>query len=147
MSHTAIDKARQVLRFTWFSPALVALFVGWIFLNRWLEARRVAEQQREERQIRENQENRRAFENLGGNRFEILHFYAMPPRIRRGESTTLCYGVSNAKTAALDPHQGRVWPSANRCFEVSPQKDTTYTLTITDGAGHTRTASISLSVR
>jgi len=86
-------------------------------------------------------------ETLGGNKFDILNFYASPGKIRRGESAQLCYGVSNAKTVRLDPPAGDVWPSYSRCFDVTPSKDTTYTLTADDGQGNTKTASLTIEVR
>jgi len=65
---------------------------------------------------------------LGGNRFEILHFYASPGVIRRGQTAQLCYGVSGAKTVRLEPQPNAVWPSFSRCVDVSPSKDTSYTV-------------------
>jgi len=46
----------------------------------------------------------------------------------------------------LDPPVASMWPSANRCFSVSPTKDTTYTLTAEDAAGNSKTASLTLKV-
>lgn len=141
------ETLRRIVRLTWILPGLTFLLVAGIFLHRWAEGRRFAERQQEQRTLREAEENRRAFENLGGSRFEILHFYAAPAAIRRGESTSLCYGVSNAKSITLQPEEARIWPAANRCFSVSPRKDTTYTLTIADGRGQTKTASLVLRVQ
>ena len=101
----------------------------------------------ERQRVREQEQARRTFENLGGNRFEILHFYMQPGVIRRGEKATLCYGVSNAKTVKLEPEVERVWPAANRCFEVSPARSTTYTLTIEDAKGQKKSSSFELQVR
>jgi hypothetical protein len=84
---------------------------------------------------------------LGGNRFEILQFYALPGIIRPGESAQVCYGVSNAKSVRLDPPVKDVWPSFGHCVEISPAKDTTYTLTIEDGVGHSKSASLLVQVR
>jgi hypothetical protein len=89
----------------------------------------------------------RTFEMLGGDRFEILNFYAVPGVIRRGRSAQLCYGVSNAKTVHLEPQTSEVWPSQARCVDVYPKKDTTYTLTAEDGHGNTRTSSLTVTVR
>ncbi|MGC1619055.1 MAG: hypothetical protein WA765_11270, partial [Candidatus Acidiferrum sp.] len=84
---------------------------------------------------------------MGGKEFTILDFYASPKVIRRGESAQLCYGVSNAKSVKLEPQTQAVWPSLAHCVDVSPRKTTTYTLTIEDGAAHTRSESIDLNVR
>ncbi len=102
----------------------------------------------EQRELeKKNEEDRRTVEQLGGERFEILQFYASPPAIRRGEAARMCYGVSNAKTVRLDPPSGAVWPSFSRCVDVAPVKDTTYTLTAEDAAGHSKTASVLVRVR
>jgi len=83
---------------------------------------------------------------MGGNRFDILNFLADPASIQAGERSSLCYSVSNAKSVKLDPPAEPVWPAFYRCVNVSPRKTTTYTLTIEDGAGHTKTASIEVKV-
>lgn len=84
---------------------------------------------------------------LGGNRFEILHFYAAPGTIVRGETAQLCYGVSNAKAARIEPPPGNVWPAVNRCLSISPAKTTEYTLTIEDASRQTKTAKVKVEVR
>jgi len=40
-----------------------------------------------------------------------------------------------------------VWPAFSRCVHVSPRKTTTYTLTIEDGVGHTKSATVEVLVR
>ena len=85
--------------------------------------------------------------NFGGKELAIQDFYASPGEIRRGETVQLCYGVANAKTVKLEPQPNPVWPSYSRCVDVTPTKSTTYTLTITDAAGNTRTQSLEVKVR
>jgi hypothetical protein len=118
-------------------------YSGWVFASRRREAREM------EQRAKENQraEAARTFEMLGGERFEILNFYAVPGVIRPGDSAQLCYGVSNAKTVRLEPQTSEVWPSQARCVDVAPKKDTTYTLTAEDGHGNTRTSSLTVQVR
>ena len=122
---------------------IVALCVVWIMFSRWQEnseiERRAAEKKRED--------NRQAVEMMGGNRFEILSFYASPGEIRRGETVTLCYGVANAKKVTLEPQPNPVWPSYARCVDVVPTEDTTYTLTAEDAAGHVKTQTLTVKVR
>ena len=89
----------------------------------------------------------RAVESMGGNRLEIQSFYASPGIIQRGKTAQLCYGVANAKAIKLEPYDKPVWPSYAHCVDVSPSRDTTYTLTIADAAGHTQTATLTLKVR
>src|SRR5262249_10320660 len=86
-------------------------------------------------------------EQLGGNEFKILNFYATPPTVRPGESVQLCYGGSNAKSVKLDPPAGSGWPSAMRCLDVTLKKTTEFTLTIEDGNGNTKTSSLTVLVR
>ena len=136
------SRAEKFLRVSWLLPAIVALVVGWILFSRWSEARRIEERRAGERRAKESEENRRAYEYLGGGRFEILHFYAQPAVLRRGETATLCYGASSAVKVKLEPPVESVWPSPNRCFEIKPARDTTYTLTIENAKGETKTATM-----
>jgi len=118
-------------------------YAGWVLASRRREAREMEKRAKEQ----ERAEAARTFEMLGGDRFEILNFYAVPGVIRRGGSAQLCYGVSNAKIVRLEPQTAEVWPSQARCVEVAPKKDTTYTLTAEDGHGNTRTSSLTVTVR
>ena len=134
---------RTFLRFSWIAIGVVALYSGWIVYPRWS----AGQQEDKAAQQKKLEADRRTVEALGGSRFEILHFYATTGILRRGEAAQLCYGVSNAKAVRLDPPDGSVWPSFNRCLYVKPAKDTTYTLTIEDAAGQTKNATLTLQVR
>jgi hypothetical protein len=83
---------------------------------------------------------------MGGKTLDIQAFYANPGAVHGGESVQLCYGVANAKNVKLEPQTNPVWPSYARCVDVKPTKTTTYTLTIDDGAGNTKTQSIEVKV-
>jgi len=122
---------------------LAGLYVGWIFLSRWQANQALEEKAATERRA----QARQTFEMMGGNRFEILGFYADPGGIRAGETADLCYSVSNAKSVTLEPQSEPVWPAFSRCVHVSPHKTTTYTLTAEDAAGHTKSAIITVEVR
>jgi len=122
---------------------LAGLYVGWIFLSRWQANQALEEKAANERRA----QDRQSFEMMGGNRFEILGFYADPGTIRAGETADLCYSVSNAKSVTLEPQSEPVWPAFSRCVHVSPHKTTTYTLTAEDAAGHTKSAIITVEVR
>ncbi len=122
---------------------IAALCVGWIMWSRREENREIERRAAEKRR----EENRQAVERMGGNRFEILSFYASAGEIRRGETLTLCYGVANAKKVTLEPQSNPVWPSYARCVDVAPRKDTTYTLTAEDAAGHVKTETLTVKVR
>ena len=119
-------------------------YVGWIFYSRWEANQAIADKAAE----KQRSLNQKTFEMMGGNRFDILVFAANPPIIRAGEKSTLCYSVSNAKAVKLEPEaEEPVWPAYSRCVHVSPRKDTTYTLTIEDGNGHSKTAAVEVTVR
>lgn len=131
------------------SAVVVAALLGvlYVMFSRWQEHRSIDRQAREQRAEKQREEDRVALEQLGGKDFAILSFYASPTVIRRGESAQLCYGVSNAKSVKLEPQSQPVWPSAAHCVEVSPTKSTTYTLTIVDAAGATKSQNVELKVR
>jgi hypothetical protein len=140
----AKDRIRRMVRIGWLVVLSVAVLnAAWVFYSRWQQDKLMKERALEQQRARD----RRAVEMMGGDRFEILQFYASPGVIRRGEAAQLCYGVSNAKTVRLEPQSGAVWPSFSRCIDVRPAQDTTYTLTIEDGKGHTKTATLVLKIR
>jgi hypothetical protein len=118
--------------------------VGWIFYSRWAANLAIAERAAEKQRA----QNQQTFEMMGGNRFDILVYAANPPIIRAGEKSSLCYSVSNAKAVKIEPQtEEPVWPAYSRCVHVSPRKTTNYTLTIEDGAGHTKSASVEVKVQ
>jgi hypothetical protein len=123
---------------------LIALsYVGWVFWSRAHEDRVLEERAAAQRRAQDAE----TVESMGGNRFEILSFYANPPVIGRGDTADLCYSVSNAKSVTLEPQSSPVWPSYEHCVSVSPHKTTTYMLTATDAAGHTKSDSITVEVQ
>ena len=124
----------------------VFLYVVWIFFSRWQESRELQRRARDEKSQQQLARDREAIEQFGGKELTIQSFYASTGEIHRGEKLQLCYGVANAKTVKLEPQDNPVWPSYSRCVEVSPTKSTTYTLTIQDAAGNTKTQSIDIKV-
>ena len=131
------------------SAVLVVALVGVVFVmvSRWQDRRNIERQAAEERAEKQHEQDRMAVEQLGGKAFRILSFYASPKEIRRGEPAQLCYGVANAKTVTLEPQPQPVWPSVAHCVDVSPNKSTTYTLTIADAAGKTESQDVEVKVR
>src|ERR1035437_9227320 len=71
---------------------LVLGYVGWTFFSRWKGNRAIERRAAEEKHAQSQQ----TFEGMGGNRFDILGFYANPGVTNRGDSVDLCYSVSNA---------------------------------------------------
>jgi len=134
---------RNPLLYTSILLAIALVYVGWIFFSRWQENRELERKAAEEKKAADQS----VVEMLGGNQFAILNFYASPGEIGRGETAQLCYGVSNAKAVRIEPQTSAVWPSYSRCVNVAPKKDTTYTLTAEDAAGHIKTATVTVKVR
>lgn len=122
---------------------VVLAYVAWVFLSRSRENREI--EQRAAASARA--QDARTVASLGGNNFEILSFYASPGAIRRGQSTDLCYAVSNAVSVTLEPQPNPVWPSYSRCVTVSPRKSTTYTFTAKDSQGNVKTSTLTVEVR
>lgn len=145
---TPEPKSRLKSPLLYSSAVLGAALLGILFImfSRWHEASVYEEHAKKERASQQRESDAAAVKQLGGKDFAILNFYANPRAITRGDSVELCYGVSNAKTVKLEPQTSAVWPSAARCVAVTPTKTTTYTLTIEDGAGHSKTQSLNVTV-
>jgi hypothetical protein len=124
-----------------------AVYVSFVLFSRHQSNRafekRAAEKAAEQRRA----DDRAALDELGGTEFAIRALYLSPPIIHLGESAQLCYDVSNAKSVTLDPPEGEVWPSHDRCLDLSPKKSTTYTLTISNASGQSLSQSVQLQVR
>jgi hypothetical protein len=118
---------------------IAALYTGWIFYSRWNDARQ-AERAAAARA-------RKDVELNGGSQLKITMLYASANAIHKGQPVQICYGVVNAKRVVFDPPIEGVWPSMNRCVDVSPRKSTIYTLSADDGAGHSDRAQISVKVK
>jgi len=129
-----------------FMPVLIliaALYAGWIFYSRWNaanEARRAAA-------VREVERARKEVELNGGSQLKITMLYASAAAVRKGQPVQICYGVVNAKNVSFDPPIPNVWPSMERCVDVSPMRTTTYTLNADDGAGHADKAQLLVQVK
>ena len=125
---------------------VVAVVVGWILFSRWSDNKQIERQAAQQKQEKQRESDRVALDEMGGKTLDIQAFYANPGAIHRGETVQLCYGVANAKTVKLEPQPNPVWPSYSRCVDVKPTKTTTYTLTIDDGVGNTKTQSLEVKV-
>ena len=124
----------------------VLVYVGFLMLSRYESNRAFNRRNAEKAAEQQREEDRAAIEQLGGSDLAIRSLYVSPKEIHRGESAQLCYDVANAKTVTLDPPAGEVWPSHNRCVDLSPGKTTTYTLTIADSSGKSASQSVELQV-
>jgi hypothetical protein len=127
--------------------AIVLLGVLFIMWSRWQEDQDFAAKQKAAQAAAQHDADSKSFEVLGGSEFKIIGFYATPGTIHRGDTVDMCYGVSNAKSVKLDPPEATVWPSVDRCMQVTPQKTTKYTFTADDGKGNTKTAELTIEVK
>jgi hypothetical protein len=144
-------KQPHALRNLWMGFGAVVLivlaYVGYTMWSRKTQDADLAYKQQAAKTAQQRESDAAAVEELGGSDFKIIAFYASPGLIHRGDTVDMCYGVSNAKTMTLDPPEGNVWPSANRCMQVTPKKTTTYTLTIDDGKGKTANQTLTITVK
>ncbi len=132
-----------MLPFTTVILVIVAVYVGWIVYSRWKERRDIAQKQSQETV----ESYKKTYEAYGSGQVKVLNFTISPAILARGQTATICYGVSNAKTVTIDPKPNEnVWPSLNRCVEIAPKKTTTYTITAADDAGHSEQKSLTLRV-
>ncbi len=137
-----ISLLRRLLPFLAVALAAAVLYDGWIFYSRWSSARR-AEQARQEK---EASDARKTIEMLGGDQLKILDFYASPGVVKRGDHTSLCFGVTGAKSVRLEPHVEDVHPALSYCMQVSPGADAEYKLIAEDAAGHRVSQSVAVKV-
>jgi hypothetical protein len=137
---------KNPLLYSSFGLAIVALVVGWILFSRWQENKRIDRQSAEARSEKQRENDRAALDQFGGKELDIQSFYASPGAVHRGGSVQLCYGVANAKTVTLEPQPNPVWPSYSRCVDVTPKKTTTYTLTVQDAGGNTKSQTVEVKV-
>ena len=137
-----ISLIRRILPYTTAAAAIAVLYVLWVFTSRWVDNSRMERESAARQAAADKQPSA-----IAGSTLKILNFYASKGVLARGEEVRLCYGVANAKTVRLDPPVERVWPSLARCFEVSPKRETRYTLTAEDEHGRTESQSIVLQVK
>jgi hypothetical protein len=143
-THEPHPLLRKMLPFTTVAVIIALLYVGWTFFSRWQEGRELKEKQAQQ----QVDEARRTIAAYGNGRVKIMNFTISPGIVGRGDKISICYGVSNAKTVTIDPKPDEgVWPSLARCVEASPTKATTYTLTASDGAGHTEQKALTIQVQ
>jgi hypothetical protein len=138
---------KNPLLYSSFGLAIVALIVAWILLSRWQENKRIDRQSAEAKSEKQRENDRVALDQFGGKELDIQSFYASPGAVHRGGSVQLCYGVANAKTVTLEPQPNPVWPSYSRCVDITPKKTTTYTLTVSDAAGNTKSQNVEVKVQ
>jgi hypothetical protein len=142
------QKQRSVIRgllpYTTAAMIVAVLYVAWTFYSRY-EANRRASEAMENRKAEENK--RFVNEVYGSGQINFTSMTADSGAVAAGETTQLCYGVVNAKAVKIDPPVEQLKPSYHHCFVIAPKKTTTYTITASDGAGHTKSESLTVQVR
>jgi len=139
-----VNLIRKLLPYTSIACILALLYVGWTFFHRWDENRR-AERAAEAEKV---SADKKITDMYGSGNLKILSFYASPSVLTRGQRALICYGVSNATAVRIEPAVDPVKPALSQCIEIAaPAKDTRYTLTAEDAAGHTDTESFLLRIR
>jgi hypothetical protein len=133
----------RILRYTWVLIVLGGIFLGWTFYSRKSANKEFSKRIQE----RKSSNAQMTIDAYGGDKLTILSFYGMPGVIRKGKAAQLCYGVSNAKDVRIDPPVEYVWPSLNRCVDVSPARDAEYTLIAVDDQGNKKTAKVTIKVQ
>jgi hypothetical protein len=145
------QKAPHTVRNMWrifgATVAIIVIYMAYTFWSRWQENQDLAAKQKAAQAAEQREEAQKTYDTLGGSEFKINSFYASPGTIHRGDTVDMCYGVSNAKSVKLDPPDANVWPSNDRCLQISPKKTTTYTFTAEDGQGHIKTANLTIQVQ
>jgi hypothetical protein len=123
---------------------VAAAYLTYVFGSRAYENKQIEQQSASQKHA----QDKKTFENLGGDRFDVLRFYAYPAMVHAGDESSLCYGVSNAKSVSLKPPaKDPVWPAFSRCVKVEPEKTTTFTLTATDSSGQAKSSTVTIVVR
>src|SRR5271154_2483909 len=144
------QKTPRTLRNMWLGfgalAAIILAYTAFVFWSRWQENQDIAAKEAAAKAAADRDAAAKSFEVLGGSEFKIIGFYAMPGKIQRGDTTDICYGVSNAKSVTVDPPIGDLRPSVDRCTQVAPKKTTTYTFTADDGKGNIKTAQLTFEV-
>src|SRR5271168_5107669 len=116
------QKTPRTLRNMWLGfGVLAAIIVGYtafVFWSRWQENQDLTAKEKTAQAAAQRDAAEKSVAVLGGAEFKIISFYAMPGTIHRGESVDMCYGVSNAKSVALDPPDvASMFPSLDRCVK------------------------------
>jgi hypothetical protein len=142
-SQSSTPVLRRLLVVTTVLLLVAAAYVGWIFFSRAEDAKKAQETAAAQEQQRLRNTTDLVF---GSGEVRILMFSVSPAHPRRGEAVNMCYGVANAISLTLEPHVEDTKPSYNHCLQVTPMKDTTYTLTAKDAKGHSVTESLTVHV-
>lgn len=136
---------KAILPYTTTLLVIAILYVAWTFYSRYRDNQEALKAAAEKKARQEQDVNSRIF---GSGEVKINQFYAGIGLLARGQTTQICYGVVNASTVKIDPPVGEALkPSWSHCTEIAPKKTTTYTITVADAAGHSKTSSLTIRVQ
>jgi hypothetical protein len=136
---------KAILPYTTILLVIAILYVAWTFYSRYRDNQQAIKAAAEKKAQQQQDVNSRIF---GSGEVKINQFYADTGLLTRGQTTQICYGVVNASTVKIDPSVGEALkPSWGHCAEIAPKKTTTYTITVADAAGHTKTSSLTIRVQ
>jgi|ERR1700728_2251605 hypothetical protein len=133
-----------LLPYTTVAVIIAALYVAWTFYSRH-EANVKAQQELTAQQAEHRQREAQTIFGSGGLSFRT--WSADKGLVRAGEVAHICYGIVAAKTVKIDPPVEQLKPSYLHCFDVRPEKTTTYTITAADSAGHTASQQLTIQVK
>jgi hypothetical protein len=125
---------------------IAAAYLGYVLLARYTANQHWAARAKSAQTASGEAESKFAA-TYGGSALKILQFYARDGTITEDQSTTICYGVLNAKSLRIDPPLDGVYPALNKCVEAAPRHDTKYTLTAEGNDGKTATAEVTVAVK
>lgn len=135
---------RAILPYTTVLTILVAAYVAWIMYSRYSSNKEAIEKAQASAAAAERQRNETITQH---GELSFTTFYASDAQITPGHSTQLCYGVINAKTVKIDPPIEQLHPTERHCLDIAPKKTTTYTITADNGAGQTKSLSLTVRVK
>ncbi len=127
----------------------ILLFAAIIYVAYTFYARHQADVQAQAEMEAKKEEARKRTVNavFGNGEIKFTSMSLDASSVKPGESAKLCYGVVNAATVKIDPPVEPLKPTYLHCFDVTPKRTTTYTITADDGKGHTKSESLELKVR
>ena len=135
----------SIVPYTSVALIIAVLYVAWTFYSRY-ESNRTAEQAIQAK--KDEARKRIADQIFGSGAVRLATLSADRGVLKRGQSTEFCYGVVNATTVKIEPPvEPESKPSYHHCIEIAPKQTTSYTLTASDAAGHTKSASITIQVK
>lgn len=135
---------RAILPYTTVITLLVFAYVAWVMYSRYASNKDAAEKAQQAAAAAEQQRNATITQH---GELSFSTFYAENGTVTAGQYTRLCYGVLNAQSVKIDPPVEQLKPTERHCLDISPKKTTTYTISADNGAGQTKSLSLTVKVK